>query len=89
MKRQEQQRNAEIQRIKAERQQKKGRAAYHGKQSMKKLRMQGRELSSIEITDGNIRSFERYARKYDVDYCLKKDKSSSPPRCYVLSLIHI
>ncbi len=83
MKRQGQQRNAEIQRIKAERQQKKGQAAYRGKQSMRKLRLQGRELSSIEITDGNIRSFEKYARKYDVDYCLKKDKSSIPPRCYV------
>ena len=62
---------------------KKSRAAYRGKQSMAKLRKQGRDLSSIEITDGNIRSFEKYARQYDVDYCLKKDSSSETPRYFV------
>lgn len=45
---------------------------YHGKQSMAKLRTQNVELSNIEITDGNIKSFEKCARKYNVDYCLKK-----------------
>ena len=32
---------------------------------------------------GNIRSFEKYARKYDIDYCLKKDRSAEPPKYYV------
>ena len=41
------------------------------------------ELSNIEVTDGNIRSFEKYARKYDIDYCLKKDRSAEPPKYYV------
>lgn len=54
-----------------------------GKQSLKKLKQQGKDLSSIEITDKNIRSFERFARKYCVDYCLKKDSSSKPPHYYV------
>lgn len=45
---------------------------YHGKQSMEKLKAHNQELSNIEVTDGNIRSFEKYARKYDIDYCLKK-----------------
>ena len=54
-----------------------------GKQSLKKLKQQGKDLSSIEITDKNIRSFEKYARKYCVDYCLKKDSSSRPPHYYV------
>ena len=31
-------------------------------------------MTNIEITDGNIRSFERVARKYGVDYALKKDR---------------
>lgn len=90
MERHERQKEAERQRKKAEKQQnktekkqKKGRAAYRGKQSMRKLKRQGRDLSSIEITDGNIRSFEKYARKYDVDYCLKKDQSSENPRYFV------
>ena len=56
---------------------------YHGKQSLKKLTHQNIQLSNIEITDGNIKSFEKYARKYNVDYCLKKDRSSEPPRYYV------
>ena len=58
-------------------------AVYKGKQSMEKLKEQNCELSNIEITDGNIKSFEKYARKYNVDYCLKKDRSSEPPRYYV------
>lgn len=54
-----------------------------GKQSLKKLKQQGKDISSIEITDKNIRSFEKYARKYCVDYCLKKDSASRPPHYYV------
>ena len=43
----------------------------------------GSKLSNIEITDGNIRSFERVARKYGISYSLKKDKSQNPPRYLV------
>jgi hypothetical protein len=32
---------------------------------------------NIEITDSNIRSFDRVARKYGVDYAVKKDRSVS------------
>lgn len=37
---------------------------YKGKQSVKHLVRQGAGVSNIEITDGNIKSFERVARKY-------------------------
>ena len=57
--------------------------AEHGKQSLKKLTQNGAQLSNIEITDGNIKSFDRCARKYHIDYSLKKDKSVSPPRYFV------
>ena len=40
-------------------------------------------MSNIEVTDGNIKSFERVARKYGVDFALKKDVSSQPPRYLV------
>ena len=50
---------------------------------MEKLKAHNRELSNIEVTDGNIRSFEKYARKYDIDYCPKKDRSAEPPKYYV------
>ena len=35
------------------------------------------------MTDGNIRSFERIANKYGIDYALKKDTSEKPPRYLV------
>lgn len=46
---------------------------------MEKLKEQNCELSNIEITDGNIKSFEKYARKYNVDYCLKKTVLQNRP----------
>ena len=47
--------------------------AHHGKQSVKQLVRQGQGVQNIEITDKNIKSFERVARKYGVDFALKKD----------------
>ena len=55
----------------------------YGKQSLKKLAENGSQLSNIEITDGNIKSFAKCARKYNIDYSLKKDRSISPPRYFV------
>ena len=56
---------------------------YKGKQSMDKLIKQNVQLSNIEITDGNIKSFERVAKKYSIDFSLKKDVNADPPRYYV------
>ena len=54
-----------------------------GKTTLKKL-MKGKEqLTNIEVSDKNIRSFERVARKYNIDYGLKKDRTKSPPVYYV------
>ncbi len=35
------------------------------------------------MTDKNIRSFERVAKKYGVDFAIKKDKTVSPPKYLV------
>ena len=56
---------------------------YRGKQSIKHLVEQNAAISNIEVTDGNIRSFERIANKYGIDYALKKDTSEKPPRYLV------
>ena len=56
---------------------------YHGKQSIKHLVEQNAAISNIEVTDGNIKSFERTANKYGIDYALKKDTSEQPPRYLV------
>lgn len=55
----------------------------HGKQSVKDLIGQNTGVTNIEITDGNIKSFEKYARKYGIDFALKKDSSQDPPRYLV------
>ena len=52
----------------------KAKAPPTGRQTVRELVGQGQGVTNIEITDGNIRSFERVARKYGVDYALKKDR---------------
>ena len=47
---------------------------YRGKQSIKHLVQQNAAISNIEVTDGNIKSFERTANKYGIDYALKKGR---------------
>ena len=41
---------------------------YRGKQSIKHLVAQNAAISNIEVTDGNIKSFQRTANKYGIDY---------------------
>ena len=50
-----------------------------GKVTVKELARQNAGMTNIEITNKNIKSFERYARKYGINYALKKDKSKDPP----------
>ena len=54
---------------------------------MKHLVRQGVGVSNIEITDGNIKSFEKVARKYGIDFALKKDVSTQPPRYLAFSRV--
>ena len=56
---------------------------HHGKQTLKQLMKQNAGVSSIEITDSNIKAFESTAKKYGVDFALKKDATESPPRYLV------
>ena len=54
----------------------------HGKQSLKSLMKQGATLADIEIP-GEIGAFKRIARKYNIDFAVKKDTSVNPPN-YVI-----
>ena len=54
-----------------------------GKQSVRMLLRQNRGVSSVEIDKTNIRGFERYAKKYGIDYAIQKDTSEVPPRYLV------
>ncbi len=55
----------------------------HGKQTVKQLIGQDQGVSNIEINDPSIKDFERIARKYGVDYAIKRDRSSDPPKFLV------
>ena len=52
--------------------------APHGKQTMRQLMKQNVGVSNIEITDSNIKAFESTAKKYNIDFSLKKVKGEHP-----------
>ena len=64
-----------------------GKQATHGKSSVKELVGQGMGASSIEVTDNNIKSFERVAKKYNVDFAVKKAMVMVEKLLFTISLI--
>ena len=61
----------------------KGPKLHHGKQSLKQLKAHGAALTNIEVTEANIGAFKPCAKKYGVDFAVRKDKSVDPPRFLV------
>lgn len=55
----------------------------HGKQTLKQLMKKNTGVSNIEITEDNIKAFESTAKKYGIDFALKKDTTENPPRYLV------
>ena len=53
---------------------------HQGKQTVKQLAKQGQGMTNIEVTDENIKVFEKHAKKYGVDFALKLDSTESPPK---------
>ena len=51
-----------------------------GKVTVKELAKQNAGMVNIEITDKNIKSFERYARKHQVRYHIEKELGTDPPK---------
>lgn len=54
-----------------------------GKQSLKQLMEQNAGATNIEVDSTDIKSFDRVARKYHIDYAVKKDKTLDPPKYFV------
>lgn len=50
----------------------------HGKQTLRQLAKQNAGISNIEITNDNIKAFENTAKKYGIDFSLKKVKGDQP-----------
>ena len=56
---------------------------HRGKQTLKQLAGQNAGLANIEISDKNIKVFTSVAKKYHVDFALKKDVTAEQPRYLV------
>ena len=62
----------------------KGPKLHHGKQSLKQLKAHGAALPNIEVTEANIGAFKPCAKKYGVDFTLRKAKTTQPPHYIVI-----
>ena len=62
---------------KAQKQQGKASVKPTGKQTVKQLVGQNQGVSNIEVTESNIKGFDRVARKYGVDYAVKRVKGQN------------
>ncbi len=56
---------------------------HRGKQTLKQLAGQNAGLANIEISDKNIKAFTHVAKKYHVDFAVKKDTTAEQPRYLV------
>ena len=54
-----------------------------GKQTLKNLMKQNTAISNLEITNDNIKAISATAKKYGLDFSLKKDSSTTPLRYLV------
>lgn len=54
-----------------------------GKQSVKDLLRQKQGVNTIDISKTDLKGFEAVARKYGIDYAIRKDRSVEPPKYIV------
>ena len=57
--------------------------ASQGKQSVRTLLRQNRGVTNVEIQKTGIKDFDRYAKRYHIDYSIQKDLACKPPRYLV------
>ena len=54
-----------------------------GRQTIQQLIGQNQGVTNIDISQTDLKGFEKYARQYGVDYAITKDKSVFPPKYLV------
>ena len=54
-----------------------------GRQTIQQLIGQNQAVTNIDISQTDLKGFEKYARQYGVDYAITKDKSVFPPKYLV------
>ena len=52
----------------------------HGRISVRKLLGKDQGANTMEINNANIRTFNRVAARYNIDYAIQKDKTQDPPK---------
>ena len=55
----------------------------HGRISVRKLLGKDQGANTMEINNANIRTFNRVAARYNIDYAIQKDKTQDPPKYIV------
>ena len=50
-----------------------------GKQSVKDLAKQRQGMTSLDLNDADVKTFDRILKKYGVDYAVMTDKKTVPP----------
>ncbi len=55
----------------------------HGRQKVSELIGQGQGVENIDVANSDLKGFEVYARKYGIDYAVRKDISEDPPKYLV------
>ena len=55
----------------------------HGRMTLQKLMDQDAGAEKVEIENSGLKSFDKIARKYHVDYAIKKDSGEDPPKYYL------
>ena len=56
-------------------------SASQGKQSMKRLIRQNRGVTNLEIEKTGIKDFDRYAKRYHIDYSHRSGNAGCPTEC--------
>lgn len=55
----------------------------HGKTTIGKLMDQNAGAEKVEIENTGLKNFDKIARKYHIDYAIKKDSGEDPPKYYL------
>ena len=55
----------------------------HGKMTLQQLMDKDAGAEKVEIENSGLKQFDRIARKYHIDYAIKKDSGGDPPKYYL------
>ena len=55
----------------------------HGRQRLRSLMRQGMALTNVRVLPDDMRDFQRVAKRYGIDFAVRRDSSFIPPRYFV------